>query len=163
MVRPRRLEARRASLRAIAPGVSAVPDLGVLAGRHDRSGTAGGDGVMALAGVEGAIGGDAGDLRIGRIWSSGSGNQEDQEPIRGIVSPTNGASPMSLGVNSAARISSVRRENAPLGPLPILLTLVNSDVDLAPDPTLPALNNYEALDFALRTGGFSRHSLQGFP
>jgi hypothetical protein len=47
---------------------------------------------MALAGVEGTIGGDAGDLLIGGIWSSSSGSM--------------GASPTSLVVNSAARISS---------------------------------------------------------
>jgi hypothetical protein len=48
------------------PGGVGLPGFGVLAGRDDRGGTAGGDGVMALAGVEGAVGGDAGDLLIGR-------------------------------------------------------------------------------------------------
>ena len=38
----------------------------VLAGRDDRSRSASGDGIKALAGVEGTIGGDAGDLLIGR-------------------------------------------------------------------------------------------------
>jgi hypothetical protein len=44
-----------------------------------------------------------------------------------------GASPTSLVVNSAARISSRRRGNGPLDRFLILLHLVNSDVDLAPD------------------------------
>ena len=43
-----------------------LPGLGVLAGRYDRSGATGRNGVMALAGVEGTVGGDAGDLLIGR-------------------------------------------------------------------------------------------------
>jgi hypothetical protein len=73
-VRPKRLDARRAWLRAIAPAVSGavwgagvgLPRLGVPAGRDDRCGTAFGDGVVAFAGVAGPVGGDAGDLLIGR-------------------------------------------------------------------------------------------------
>ena len=52
-------------MRAIAPGGVGLPGLCVLAGRYDRGGTSGGDGVMALAGVEGTIGGDACDPLIG--------------------------------------------------------------------------------------------------
>ena len=43
-----------------------LPGLGVLAGRYDRGSATGSDSVMALAGVEGTISGDAGDLLIGR-------------------------------------------------------------------------------------------------
>ena len=48
-----------------------LPGFGVLAGRYDpgrydRSSATGCDGVMALAGVEGAVGGDSGDLLLGR-------------------------------------------------------------------------------------------------
>ena len=43
-----------------------LPGLSVLAGRNDRGSVTGGDGVMAFAGVKGAIGGDASDLLIGR-------------------------------------------------------------------------------------------------
>jgi hypothetical protein len=43
-----------------------LPGLGFLTGRDDCSGTAGGNGVIAFAGIEGAIGGDAADLLVGR-------------------------------------------------------------------------------------------------
>ena len=43
-----------------------LPWFGVLARRNDRGSAAGSDGVMAFAGVEGAIGGHAADLLIGR-------------------------------------------------------------------------------------------------
>ena len=43
-----------------------IPELGILAGRDDCGCATGGDGVVALAGDEGAIGSDAGDLLIGR-------------------------------------------------------------------------------------------------
>ena len=39
-----------------------LPRFGVLAGRDDRGRATGRDGVMAVAGVEGTISGDAGDL-----------------------------------------------------------------------------------------------------
>ena len=42
------------------------PGFGVLAGRNDRRGTSGRDGVMAFAGVEGAVGVDSGDLLA--VW-----------------------------------------------------------------------------------------------
>ena len=42
------------------------PWFGVLAGRNDCGRTSSGNGVMALAGVEGAVGGDAGDLLLER-------------------------------------------------------------------------------------------------
>lgn len=51
----------------------------------------GGDGTMALAGVEGTAGGEAGDLLPGGAWPSSSGSM--------------GASPRSPKVNSASRIS----------------------------------------------------------
>lgn len=43
-----------------------LPGLGVLAGRDDRGGPSGGDGVVTLAGVEGTICGDGRDLLVGR-------------------------------------------------------------------------------------------------
>ena len=73
------------------PGGVGLPGLGVLAGWDDRGSPAGGDRVMALAGVEGP---SAVTLAIscpGGIWSSRSGSM--------------GASPTSLVVNSAALIS----------------------------------------------------------
>ena len=42
------------------------PGFGVLAGRNDRGGATGCNGVVAFAGVEGAVGGDGGDLLLGR-------------------------------------------------------------------------------------------------
>jgi len=48
------------------PGGVGLPGFGVLAGRDDGGGTAGRDGVMAVAGVEGAVGGDGGDLLLRR-------------------------------------------------------------------------------------------------
>jgi len=47
-------------------GSVGLPWLGVLSGRYDRGSATGSDGVMALAGVESAISGDAGDLLIRR-------------------------------------------------------------------------------------------------
>jgi hypothetical protein len=47
-------------------GGDCLPGFGVRAGQDDRGGAEGGDGVMALAGVEGTVGGDSGDLLIGR-------------------------------------------------------------------------------------------------
>jgi hypothetical protein len=54
------------------------------------------------------------------------------------VALTGSTSPISLVVNSAARISSVRWGNGPLDRFLIRLTLVDPDVDLAPDPALRA-------------------------
>ena len=48
-----------------SPGCVGLPGLGVLARRDDRRGTARGDGVVALAGVESTICRDAGDLLVG--------------------------------------------------------------------------------------------------
>ena len=48
------------------PGGVWLPGLGVLARRDDRCGPTGRDGLVALAGVEGTVGGDAGNLLIGR-------------------------------------------------------------------------------------------------
>lgn len=62
-------EAFRRSQRLVArhcTGRVGFSGSGVLAGRYDRGSTSGGDGVVALAGVESTIGGDAGDLLIGR-------------------------------------------------------------------------------------------------
>ncbi len=65
-------------MRATAPGVSGFQYLAFLRGgseplvRHwfehngERGSTSGRNGVMALAGVEGAVGGDGGDLLPGR-------------------------------------------------------------------------------------------------
>ena len=62
---PPRPDAHRASFRATAP---AVRDQGfsILAARYDCCGAPGSDGVTAYAGVEGAVGGGAADLLIGR-------------------------------------------------------------------------------------------------
>jgi len=46
--------------------MAVVTAFGVLAGRNDGGGTAGSDGVMAFAGVEGTVSGDTGDLLVGR-------------------------------------------------------------------------------------------------
>ena len=43
-----------------------LSERGVFAGWDDRGGSAGGHGVMALGGVEGTVGGDSGDLLLGR-------------------------------------------------------------------------------------------------
>ena len=57
---------------------------------------------------------------------------------------------MSLVVNSAARISRVRRGNAPPGPFLTLLTLVDPDVDLTPDaPFCPPVLASVPLAFTL--------------
>jgi hypothetical protein len=53
------------------PGGIGLPELGILAGRYDSGGSAGSDCVMALAGVEGTIGGDAADLLFGGIVFGG--------------------------------------------------------------------------------------------
>lgn len=65
MVRPARFDVRRISLGAIAPAVW-FSELGVPAWWDDRRGTLGGDGVMAYAGVEGAVGRDLANLLLGR-------------------------------------------------------------------------------------------------
>ena len=49
-----------------SPGGVGFPGFGVLAGWNDGSGTSSSYGVMALAGVEGAVGSDAADLLVGR-------------------------------------------------------------------------------------------------
>ena len=51
-----------------------LPRFGVFALWYDCVSLAGGDRVMALAGVDGAIGGDSGDSWPGGIWSSSSGS-----------------------------------------------------------------------------------------
>ena len=43
-----------------------LPRIGILAGRNDGGSTAGGDGIVALAGIEGTICCDAGNFLIGR-------------------------------------------------------------------------------------------------
>lgn len=48
------------------PGGARFPRSGVLVRGNDRCGTAFGDGVVVLSGVEGAIGCDCGDLLLGR-------------------------------------------------------------------------------------------------
>ena len=50
----------------LPPGGVGLPGFGVLAGRDDRRSTSGGDGIVALARVEGTAGGNAGDLLVGR-------------------------------------------------------------------------------------------------
>lgn len=71
------------------------PGFGVLARRDNGSSATGGDSVIALAGVDGDVGSNAGDLLLGRDLIKQLG------PHRRI-----GASPMSLVVKSAARVSS---------------------------------------------------------
>ena len=78
---------------------------GVLARRDDGRCATSGDGVMTLAGVEGAIGGDAGDLLIGRDLVQQFGQDGRVNNIAG------GA----------------------LGRPDFQCLLMNSDVDLAPD------------------------------
>jgi hypothetical protein len=92
------------------PGGVALPWFGVLAGWDDRSRPTGSDGVMALAGVEGAVGGDGPDLLLGRdlieqLWQHGR-----------VAHVTGGE----------------------LGGPDFPCFLVNSDVDLAPDPPFRA-------------------------
>jgi hypothetical protein len=77
MVRPTRFDVRRISFRATAPGLSGFHGLAFLRG-DDRRRTAGGDGVMALAGGEGAIGGDWGDLLAGRGSAGIGGDRVEQ-------------------------------------------------------------------------------------
>ena len=66
MVRPKRRDARRASLRAIAPAVSGFHGLAFLRGGMIAAAPRAMDGIVVLAGVEGTIGGDTGGLVIGR-------------------------------------------------------------------------------------------------
>lgn len=87
------------------PRCVGLPRLGVFAGRYDGRSTAGGDGVVALAGVEGAVGGDAGDLLIGR-------DLVEQFRQHGRVTDIAGGE---------------------LGCEDFQCLLINSDVDLAPD------------------------------
>lgn len=58
------------------PGGVRFPRFGVLAGRNDRGGPTGGNGVVTLAGVEGTIGSDAGDLLFGRALIAQFGQRE---------------------------------------------------------------------------------------
>ena len=105
MVRPKRVDARRASLRATAPGGGGFPGLAIPPRRNDRSSAAGSDGVMALAGVECAISGDAGDFLIGRDLVEQFGQHGRVTNIAG----------------------------GELGCADFHCLLINSDVDLAPD------------------------------
>ena len=89
MVRPKRFDARRASLRAAAPAVSGYHGLALFRGGMIAAARA----AMALSGVEGAVGGDAGDLLIGRDLVEHLGQH-------GRIAHV-------AAVNSAARISSV--------------------------------------------------------
>src|SRR5699024_10599056 len=82
----------------------------VLAGRYDRGCTSGGDGIVALAGVERAVGSDAADLLI---W-------------RDLV--------QKLGQHG--RVAHVA--GGELGGPDFQCLLINSDVDLAPDTPLRA-------------------------
>jgi len=81
---------------------------GVLAGRYDRCGTASSYGVVALAGVERAVGGDAGDLVLGR-------DLVEQFGQHGRIADLTGGE---------------------LGGTDFQGFLVNPDVDLAPDAAL---------------------------
>ena len=65
MVRPKRRDAQGLVARDRSGGVG-LPRFGGLARRDDRGRATCGNGVMALAGVEGAVGGDAADRLIGR-------------------------------------------------------------------------------------------------
>jgi hypothetical protein len=76
----------------------------------ERSGTAGGDGLMTLARVEGAIGDDASDLLIGRDLVEEFGQHR--------------------------RITDIARGE--LGGADLQCLLVDPDVDLAPDAALRA-------------------------
>jgi hypothetical protein len=107
---------RRISLRAIAPAVSGFQGLAFLRGGsegmpppvrgHTRRGRpTGGDGVVALSGVEGAIGGDGCDLLLGRDLVKQLGQH-------GGVADVNGGE---LGSSNLQRL------------------LVDSDVVFAPD------------------------------
>lgn len=92
------------------PGAVGFPGLGVLAGRNDSGSSTGGDGVMALAGIEGPVGSDAGDLLIGR-------DLIEQLGQHGRVADLAGGE---------------------LGSADFQGFLVDPDVDLAPDPALRA-------------------------
>lgn len=88
-----------------SPGGVRFPRFGVLAGRDDRGGPTGGDGVVTPAGVEGTIGSDAGDLLFGWDLIEQFGQHR--------------------------RIPDVACSE--LGGADFQRFLVNSDVDLAPD------------------------------
>ena len=98
----------------------ALMERGEMPGRHDRGRASGGDGIAALAGVDGAIGGDAGDLLLGQDMVAQFGQH-------GRLANVAGGAP-------TARISSAGRRNALRGPFLIRLAPVDADVDLAPDP-----------------------------
>lgn len=66
MARPGYFDARSASFRATAPAGDSLPWPGVLAWRDDSVGASVSDRVMALAGITGAVSGDAADLLVGR-------------------------------------------------------------------------------------------------
>jgi hypothetical protein len=85
-------------------------DFGVLPRRDDGGRAAGGDGVMALAGVEGAVGGDGGDVLVGRDLVQQLGQH------RRVADIADGE----LGGPNFQRF------------------LIDSDVDPAPDPPLRA-------------------------
>lgn len=112
-------------MRAIAPGLSAFQGLAVLrdgmiaaapraamASGHVRGEGRPGSRPVACFSPERAEPRDGAPSAValaiswsGGIWSSRSGNEEDQDVIRWKRSPANGASPMPLVVNAAARIS----------------------------------------------------------
>jgi len=84
MVRPTRCDVRRISLRAMVPTVSGFHGRAPLTGRDDCHGATGGDGIMAFAGVEGTVGGDAADLLRGRdlVQQFGQhGRKRDAAPL----------------------------------------------------------------------------------
>lgn len=83
-----------------------LPRFCVLARRNDRRSTSGGDGVMAFAGVEGTVGGDAGDLLVGRDLVQQLGQHGRVTDVAG----------------------------GELGGPDFQCFLVDPDVDLAPDP-----------------------------
>ena len=87
-----------------------LPWFGVLARRDDGDRATLGDGLVALAGVEGTISGDAGDLLLGR-------DVVEQFRQHGRVAHIAGGEFSSLNLQRL---------------------LVNSDMDLAPDPPFRA-------------------------
>ena len=91
-------------------GSVGFPWSGVSAGQYDCGSTSGGDGIVALAGVKGAISGGAGDLLI--RW-----DLVEQIGQHGRIAHVAGGE---LGCAYFQRL------------------LVNSDVDLAPDPAFAA-------------------------
>ncbi len=92
------------------PGGVGLPGFGILARWDDRCGTAGSDGIMALAGVESAVGGDGGNFLLG--WDL----IEQFRQHGGIPHVTGGE----------------------LGSSNFQCFLINSDEDLAPDPAFGA-------------------------